>query len=63
MLCEASSWRGASHQPYGPGGFNRCVLEDDGHTEHRDDFGNVFIFYMEGQRVRFKVIRHEGALS
>lgn len=50
--CPASSWRGKPHRPYGPGGFNRCVKDDDNHTLHEDSFGNVF------RSEPFKVMRH-----
>lgn len=49
--CTSSSWRGKSHRPYGPAGFNRCIRRGF-HEEHKDDFGNVWT--VEG-----KILRHE----
>lgn len=64
--CTASSWKASdgSHQPYGPGAYNRCTRDAvPAHAEHVDDFGNVFLFNPHaagGQRdPRVKVIRHQ----
>ena len=49
--CAASSWRGKSHKPYGPGGgYNRCTRAGD-HAEHLDGFGNTFVL-----EPKFKVL-------
>jgi hypothetical protein len=49
--CAASSWRGKSHKPYGPGGgYNRCTRTGD-HAEHLDGFGNTFVL-----EPKFKVL-------
>jgi hypothetical protein len=48
--CTASSWRPAGQRPrllgyehvYGPGGHNRCRYDELPHTEHADEWGNVF---------------------
>jgi hypothetical protein len=61
--CTASSWGGASHKPYGPGGYNRCVI-DGAHEVHRDDFGNEFTWNPDaagGQKdPRVRVLREPG---
>lgn len=52
IRCTASSWRGASKRhPYGPGDYNRCVMEGP-HAEHIDGFGNVWV-------IPGKIIRNE----
>lgn len=49
--CAASSWRGKSHKPYGPGGgCNRCTRTGY-HAEHLDGFGNAFVL-----EPKFKVL-------
>ena len=59
--CTASSWGGQGHKPYGPGGYNRCVVKGP-HTEHTDDFGNVFLFNPDAAGgnadPRVRVLRH-----
>ena len=51
--CTGNSYRNVTgKKPYGPGGFNRCILSI-GHTgEHEDSFGNVFMM------VPFRVLSH-----
>lgn len=62
--CTASSWGGYSHKPYGPGGWNQCLLRGD-HDEHRDGFGNVFLFNPDAKGgnkdPRVKVLRRESS--
>ena len=58
--CTASSFRGNSKtQPYGPGGFNRCIrrhghsLHGQGPRLHLDEHGNEFEL-----EPRFRVVRN-----
>jgi hypothetical protein len=46
--CRATSWKGTSHRPYGPGGFNRCQRKGS-HPVHVDDFGNIFRYDFDKQ--------------
>ena len=39
--CTATTWRGMSHRPYGPGGYNRCARVAGHDGDHVDQWGNV----------------------
>lgn len=50
--CTASSWRGSTKTPYGPGGFNRCTRSVVFHAFHEDGFGQEFV-----TEPKFRVVR------
>jgi hypothetical protein len=54
MRCTKSSWRVKPKSPYGPGGYNRCLPPGNGHDQHKDEWGNVWVL-----EPKFRVLRHE----
>jgi hypothetical protein len=59
--CNATSWKNGKpgvaevtardyEKRYGPGGYNRCYKENEGHEIHQDEWGNRWV--MDGERFR-----------
>lgn len=52
--CTETSWmygKGSPRTPYGPGGFNRCIYDqEDGHPVHQDEWGNRWVMEETGFR-------------
>jgi len=54
--CQETSYnygKGSKRQPYGPGGYNRCVHGAAPHVYHQDEWGNRWTRSAEG---RFRTI-------